>query len=223
MADEASSHARGDEVVPRGDLRASHGDRDRAVEVLRDAAADGRITPEELDERVGAALVAHTYGELAALLSDLPATLGPPAPAPEAKPRDMVRIDCHSSSTRRDGPWMVPRRMVLKVTSGTVTLDFTGAVVSWPSLQIDADIRSGNLRLVTKPGILVSTDDVRMWSSNVKVRAPWGPEVPVNFRIDLSGEAHSSNITAGPRTVRRTFWQWLRRRPKPNALPPGRT
>ena len=35
------------------------------VELLRVAAGDGRLTLEELDERVGAALTARTYGELA--------------------------------------------------------------------------------------------------------------------------------------------------------------
>src|SRR5215472_9944745 len=61
--------APGDEPVPGGaGLRASHDDRDRVVEVLRVAAGDGRITAEELDERVGAALTARTYGELAALI-----------------------------------------------------------------------------------------------------------------------------------------------------------
>ena len=43
------------EPAPGGaGLRASHDDRDQAVEVLRVAAGDGRITAEELDERVGA-------------------------------------------------------------------------------------------------------------------------------------------------------------------------
>ena len=78
MADEASAPGPGGGLVPReepggADLRASHDDRDQAVEMLRVAAGDGRITAEELDERVGAALTARTYGELAALISDLPA------------------------------------------------------------------------------------------------------------------------------------------------------
>jgi hypothetical protein len=68
-------------MVPRGDLRASHDDRDRVVEVLTGAAGDGRLTPEELDQRVGAALTARTYGELAALVSDLPAVPELPAGA----------------------------------------------------------------------------------------------------------------------------------------------
>ncbi len=223
MADEASAQARGDEMVPRGDLRAAHDDRDRVVEVLRVAAGDGRLTPEELDERVGAALTARTYGELAALVSDLPAAPESPAGAPAVKPKDVVGIDCHSATTRRDGPWMVPRRMEVRVTGGSVTLDFTEAVTWWPSLQLDVAVRAGSLRLVTKPGILVSTDDLAVRGSSVKVRAPWGPDVPVRFRIDVAGTVASSSFKARP--PRRTLWQWLRRRPLPlpSALPPGRT
>lgn len=229
MADEARPQARGDEtvapgaeVVARGgELRASHEDRDRIVDVLRVAAGDGRLTAGELDERVGAALTARTYGELTALVSDLPAAGAAAVGVPDAKPKDVVRMDCHSSNANRDGRWLVPRRMEVRVTSGSVTLDFTDAVVSWPTLQIDAEIRSGNLTLVTKPGVVVDTDDLTIRSSNVKVRAPWGPDVPVMLRIDVSGRVESSNINARPpRLPRRTFWQWLLRRPRP-ALPPA--
>src|SRR5579872_7282526 len=64
-----------------GALRASHADRDLVVEQLRVAAGDGRLSPEELDERLELALTARTYAELAALVADLPAagTAGSPA------------------------------------------------------------------------------------------------------------------------------------------------
>jgi hypothetical protein len=221
MADEESARPRGDEMVPGGHLRATHDDRNRAVEMLRVAAGDGRLTLEELDERVGAALTAHTYGELAALVSDLPGALASPAGAPAVRPKDEVRIDCHSATTRRDGPWMVPRRMVVRVTGGSVTLDFTEAVIWWSSLQLDVEVRAGSLRLVTRPGILVSTDDLAVQAGSVKVRAPWGVGVPVSFRIDVAGTVASGSFKARPR--RRRLWQWLRRRPLPAALPPGRT
>jgi hypothetical protein len=221
MADEASAQPRGGEMVPAGDLRASHDDRDRVVEVLTGAAGDGRLTPEELDERVGAALTARTYGELAALVSDLPAVPDLPAGAPAAQPKQLVRIDCHSGSARRDGRWLVPRRLEVRVTGGSVTLDFTEAVTWWPSLQLEVAVRGGSLRLVTKPGIVVSTDDLAVRSSSVKVRAPWGPDVPVRFRIEVSGKVASGSVTARP--PRRTLRQWLRRRPQPSVPPPRRT
>lgn len=53
-------------------LRASDADRDRVAERLREAATEGRLLTEELEQRVGAALSARTYGQLEALLADLP-------------------------------------------------------------------------------------------------------------------------------------------------------
>jgi hypothetical protein len=53
-------------------LRASDADRDAVTERLREAAGEGRLEPDELEERVESALRARTYGELARLLADLP-------------------------------------------------------------------------------------------------------------------------------------------------------
>ena len=54
-------------------LRASDADRDAVAERLRHAAGEGRLEPEELEERLHAALRARTYGDLGRLLADLPA------------------------------------------------------------------------------------------------------------------------------------------------------
>jgi hypothetical protein len=215
MAGEVSPVGRSDKAVSRDDLRASHEDRDRAVEMLRVAAGDGRLTSDELDERLEQALTARTYGELVAVTRDLPAPgLAPGAPVQE--PKELARIDCQSGSARRDGRWLVPQRLEVRVTSGTVTLDFTDAVISQPSLLIDAKVRSGSLTLVTKPGVVVDADDVAVSSGSVKVKAPWGPDVPVILRVQVSGQVGSGSIKARP--PRRTFWHWLRRRPRPYQL-----
>src|SRR5262245_35400409 len=76
----------------RPELRASHEDRDRAVEILRVAAGDGRLTSAELDERVEAALTARTNGELATLTADLSAVPGQ-AGSGAAQAKDVVRLD----------------------------------------------------------------------------------------------------------------------------------
>jgi Domain of unknown function (DUF1707) len=82
-------------------LRASHADRDRTVEVLRDAAGDGRLSASELDERVEAALTARTGSDLAALTADLPA-------APGRQAKELVRIDQRFGEVARTGRWVVP-------------------------------------------------------------------------------------------------------------------
>jgi Domain of unknown function (DUF1707) len=57
---------------PRADLRAGDTDRQAIVSELQRHYVEGRLTSEELGERVGQALSARTFGELATLLSDLP-------------------------------------------------------------------------------------------------------------------------------------------------------
>jgi len=198
-----------------GDLRASHEDRDRVVEALRVAAGDGRLTAQELDERLEKALTARTYAELAVLTTDLPAAPGAafaPALAEQAKPKDLARIQCGSGHAKRDGRWVVPRRMEVRVTSGHVLLDFTQAVISEPVLKLDAEVRSGHLLLITKPGIIVDADEVAVRSGHVNVRAPWGDTAPVLLRIEVTGTCRSGHLLARP--PRRTFWQWLRRAPR---------
>src|SRR5580704_1152938 len=213
MTDEAPPPQRGDELASQAGLRASHVDRDRVVELLRVAAGDGRLTAEELDERLEAALTARTCGELAALTTDLPAVPdsapGPPAP----EPKDLARIDCRGSSVKRDGRWLVPQRMDVRVTGGSVTLDFTDAVIVRPSLLLDAEVNAGRLTLVTKPGVVVDTDEVAAEGSYLKVRAHRGPEVPIILRIQVSGKVSDGHITARP--PRRALWPWLRRHPQP--------
>jgi hypothetical protein len=220
MAGEVTPREGGDERPPARELRASHEDRDRVVELLRMAAGDGRLSAEELDQRLEVALTARTYGELTALTSDLPAG---PGPAAAAEPKDLIRVEAHSGSARRDGRWVVPRRMEIRVTSGSVRLDFTEAVITQAVLRIDAEVTSGSLTLITKPGIVVDADEVSIRSGTVKVRPPEGPEVPALLSIHVSGTVGSGTITARrPRPLRRTFWQWLLRRPRPRAITGGR-
>jgi hypothetical protein len=215
-----------------GALRASHADRDLVAEQLRVAAGDGRLSPEELDERLELALTARTYAELATLVADLPAAgtavsptslspanLSPTSPSPlvaPSAPKDLIRLHCSSGQAERRGRWVVPNRMDLKVSSGHITLDFTEAVIMQRMLHIDADVRSGHITLITKPGIVVDADDVTVGSGHVKVRAPWGTDVPELLRIDVAGKCGSGHISARP--PRRSFWQWLRRAPRPYAI-----
>ena len=201
--------------VARSELRASHEDRDRVVELLRVSAGDGRLTADELDERLELAMTARTYGELAKLVADLPADGSvPSAPALQApRAKDVVRLDTRSGHTVKNGRWIVPQRIEARVHSGHLRLDFTEAVITQRSLQLEAEVRSGHVILITKPGIVVDTDDVVVRSGHVRVRAPWGPDVPEVLRIEVSGKVSSGHFIARPKY--RTFWQWLTRQPRP--------
>jgi hypothetical protein len=201
----------------RGALRVSHEDRDQVAETLRVAAGDGRLTADELDERLERALTARTYDDLAALITDLPdAGTALAAVPPGGVAKDLVKIHCTSGHSERVGRWAVPARMDLKVKSGHIKVDFTEAVVSQPAVHIDAEVSSGHILLVTKPGIAVDLDDVSVRSGHVKVYAPWGETVPVFLRVTVAGTCGSGHILARP--PRRSFWQWLRRTPRRYAI-----
>ena len=210
----AESEPGGD--IARSELRASHDDRDRVVEMLRVSAGDGRLTAEELDERLERAMTARTYGELARLVADLPATGSAVSPAMPLLAKDVVRIDTRSGHVKRVDRWVVPQRMEVKVTSGHVLLDFTQAVITQPTLKLDVEVSSGHIRLLTRPGIVVDADEVAIRSGHVRVKAPWGSEVPVQLHVEVTGKVGSGHLLAGPRS--RNFWQWLTRQPKPYAI-----
>jgi len=87
-------------------MRASRADRDRALEVIQASFAEGRLTKEELDLRVGQALVSRFFAELMALTADLP--VGPfgrlPAhPVTPAYPR-MSRLAVIALACAMAGP-----------------------------------------------------------------------------------------------------------------------
>lgn len=184
------------------ELRATHADRERIVQELRAAAADGRLTAEELDQRLEAALAARTLADLDPLLADL--TAGAPDP---------VSIVSESGYAKRDGPWVVPARLQITIGSGMVLLDFRHADIAVPELLIDAQIASGNLKLITRPGIVVGTDNVTVGSGRIKVIRSALPGAPPELRVKVSGSVGSGSVLAAPTLWGRwkVFWRVVRR------------
>jgi hypothetical protein len=91
-------------------IRASDADRERVIARLRDHFAEGRLTRDELDERVTAALNAKTFGDLRVLMTDLPE----PAPASTAAStaaRTLPRAAAGPVFVRR-GPRLLPLAML---------------------------------------------------------------------------------------------------------------
>lgn len=82
-------------------IRISDSDRERASALLRDHYAEGRLTAEELDERVAAALQAKTAGDLRRVMADLP---GPAQPDPQNGPP----FTAPPWTYRRRGPRLLP-------------------------------------------------------------------------------------------------------------------
>lgn len=204
MTDEAGpvDGAPGRSAAP--DLRASDRERDQVVEILQVAAGDGRITAEELDERLDAALSSRTVGELARLTADLPSEGMPPQAA------ELIRIDQRFGDVSRAGRWLVPRRMEIRLMFCEAKLNFTDAVITHNTLDVDLNLRvGGNLLLVTRPGIVVDTDGLERGSGEIKIR-PAEPESPTILRVRLAGESRGGDITARP--PRRSFTEVVSRR-----------
>jgi hypothetical protein len=84
-------------------MRISDSDRDRVAAQLRDYYAEGRLTSEELDERITAALSAKTAGDLQRLMADLPNPSPAQAGAPNTPP-----FSAPPRAYRRRGPRLLP-------------------------------------------------------------------------------------------------------------------
>lgn len=81
-----------------GHMRSSAADREYAIDVLKTAFAEGRLTKEECEQRIGLALSPLTYAELDALTADLPTGLPsslsqpPPGYLPASASRPVNRM-----------------------------------------------------------------------------------------------------------------------------------
>ena len=182
------------EPVPAPDLRASDADRDRVIDILRAATADGRLTADEFNERMEAALASRTFRELAPLTADLAA---PASRAPEPVPaEDVIRIDQRGGSVQRTGRWVVPRQMELRPSWCDVTIDFTDAVIRHDTLEIDMRMRGGSLILVVGPDITVDAGSLTTRYADVSIHPSTDPDMPIRLRIHLAGRMRYGYIEA---------------------------
>jgi Domain of unknown function (DUF1707)/Cell wall-active antibiotics response 4TMS YvqF len=147
--------------APR-DLRASDSDRDRVIELLSDAAADGRLTVEEHSERVERAHGARTLGELAVLTSDLV--------GPAAQP---IRLDGKRAVAGvfgrdgRDGRWVVPSALPVLAICGEVELDLREALLQSGHIVIYATVICGTLHLIVPEGLAVEVNGTTLLTRRI--------------------------------------------------------
>jgi hypothetical protein len=168
------------------------------VDVLRLAAGDGRLSVDELETRLEAALSAQTMGELAALTADLPTA---------SRAKEVIRIDQRFGSIERTGRWAVPQRMEMATHFCPVTLDFTEAVLTYDTLRIDMDMTGRKLVLVTKPGMVLDADALRLEFSKLKLRPRDVSAAPALFRVELVGALRNGRVVerfVEPEVSRRT-------------------
>ena len=180
-------------------LRAADADRDRAIEVLAGAAAEGRLTQEEYSERSETALSARTLGELAALTADIPGV-----PARGDVPAVAEEITAVLGNESRKGAWVVAPHLSVRSVLGDCHLEMQHAIIRQRVTTIDATVRLGSVTIFVPDGIEVrmSGRAVLGAKSSQLRRAPHPGAPVIEVRCD---------VLLGSVTVRRpTFLMGLR-------------
>lgn len=157
----------------RPELRISDADRHRVAEFLRVAAGDGRLTVEELGERLDRALTAKTYGDLEELTSDLPNSDKPLVPIRESVSGRLANVSGRSAaelvggtpsdsntsiavfgSTKRSGRWVVPAVYQAFAMYGSVELDLREAMFERTETTIYANCLFGSIVVIVPDDIV---------------------------------------------------------------------
>jgi len=129
------------------------------VAVLNAALGDGRLTLEEHDERVSAALSARTLGDLVGLTTDLMTPGGQPIQldsGPVLNGIPMVNGLLRKES--RSGRWVVPADFMVNAVGSNVTLDFREAILTDRHTVIRAHAMGGSVQLFVPDGVTVTID-----------------------------------------------------------------
>lgn len=172
-------------IQPESQLRASDAERDRAIEILASAAADGRLTLEEYSERSGAVLAARTLGELARLTADVP--VRPAAPARREIAAAGGEISALLGNESRKGSWVVPPHLTVRSVLGDCHLEMQHAVIRQHVTTIDATVRFGSMTVFVPDGIEVRlTGRAVLGAKSSTLRGEPRPGAPViEVRCDV--------------------------------------
>jgi hypothetical protein len=175
-------------------MRVSDADREQTADVLREAAGQGRISMDELDERLESVYAAKTYGDLAAVTRDLPQDGAALSPAGDAAapsriggtPRNKFSIAILGGA-RRKGSWVLPHTYVAVSVMGGVELDLREARFSEPEVTLHAYTLMGGIQ-ITVP------EDVEVDVSGIGIMGGFdhdasGPGVPGAPRVKVIGFA----------------------------------
>ena len=191
------------------ELRIGHAERDRAVEILQDACADGRLRLDELDARVEGALAARTASELRPFLADLapgskldevlsPGTLVPsasglPAGQPGSSWQNPLVLTATMGDIKRFGAWEIPPFLEVHAIAGTIKLN---CMEARPLAQvIDIQVRSGagDVVVVVPAGWGVDVTYIATALGDVKTGVPTRPD-PGFPQIVLRGQLGMGDI-----------------------------
>jgi hypothetical protein len=173
-------------------MRISDEDRHKVAEVLRNAAGEGRIDLDELEERLEATFHAKTYGELVPITVDLPVA-GQPFPLPSpAAPRRMPSLGppvrygsslAVMSETKRTGSWLVEDGTSAFALMGSVLLDMREAQFGAREVTVMASAVMGDVTVLVNAATRVVVEGVGVMGEYTerrsRVPADADPHAPV--------------------------------------------
>lgn len=202
----------GDPQPPRPpELRISDADRHRIAEFLREAAGEGRIDVEELEERLELAYAAKVYADLVPLVADLPGSgavvpdgagiVGPvrpgaPLPASYAglpQPSSSIAV---MSGQERKGPWALGATHTAFSLMGSVVLDLREAVFNVREVVINAHTVMGAVDIYVNAQTQVVVDGIGVMGAFEQARDKVEPELgPYSPVVRVRGLALMGAVT----------------------------
>jgi hypothetical protein len=145
--------------------RVSPEEREEAAERLRLAAGEGRLSLEELEQRLEAALSALTYGDLNALVDDLPVR-----PGSSSAPPASARLAVSDGHLERVGSWPIPRHLDVELAFASAFLDLRTSPLPSGGLEISLQALMSKIVLAVPDDAAVVVDELGRHSSKVVQR-----------------------------------------------------
>jgi hypothetical protein len=152
------------------ELRASDAERERTADQLRHAAGEGRLTVEELDERLDAAYAARTRGELEQLVGDVAVPVSTTGDSGltvrrggDEGTRHLISI---MGGTDRTGWWRVGRRCLSLNVMGGADLDLNDAELADDVVELTVFSLMGGADIHVPEGLNVEVTDIAFMGGN---------------------------------------------------------
>lgn len=212
---------------PDPNLRISDADRHKVADILREAAGEGRLEIDELDDRLDATFKAKTYADLVPITVDLPAAGSPSLLVPQGSPvtgkspavfadtpiESQLYVAIMSGVDRR-GVWTVPATGNVIALMGGAELDMRQAQFSAQETVIYANAIMGGVNITVGPDVQVVMQGVGIMGGYV---GPSGIEPSGGPVLRVKGLALMGGVTVIRKPVKETKSKRLRM-PPPHGL-----